>query len=103
VKYIFRRVPYSPKVGPASVTLQDGDEIHFGRGKDAKKLGGGPLPLLFNVQLAIACVLHMSGAAEVIRQLTEDADDSDFPHAYISSDYFYDILNSKLLLHSIHV
>jgi hypothetical protein len=99
VKYIYRRVPYSPEAGPASINLQDGDEIHFGGGKEAKKTRKG---MLCNVQ-RVARMLHMSGAAEVIMQLREDTDDSDFPHAYIASHYFCDILNSKLLLQNIHV
>ena len=72
VKYIYRRVPYSPEAGPASINPRDGDEIHFGDGEEAKKLGGGPLPLLCNVQLAVARVMHMSGAAEVIIQPREE-------------------------------
>lgn len=103
MKYIYRRVPYSSDTGPAGINLRDGDEIHFGGGAKGDRHGGGPLPLLCNVQLAVARVLHMSGAAEVIMKLKEDSDDSDTPHAYLASDYFYDILNSKLLLQSIPV
>jgi hypothetical protein len=103
VKYIYRRVPYSPDAGPAGINLRDGDEIRFGGGVKGERLGRGPLPLLCNVQLAVARVLHMSGAAEVVMQLKRDADDSDTPHVYVASDYFRDILDAKLLLQSIHV
>jgi hypothetical protein len=40
----------------------------------------------------------MSGAAELIAELAEDADDSDFLHAYLVSDQFFDILTAKLLI-----
>lgn len=49
----------------------------FGLGSGGLRLGGGPLPLLCNLHLAVARILKMSGAAEVIAQLMEDADDSD--------------------------
>jgi len=68
-----------------------------------ERLGRGPLPLLCNVRLAMACVLHMSGAVEAVMQLKVDSKDSDTPHAYVASDYFLDILDTKLHLQSIHV
>lgn len=77
MKYIYRRVPYSLNVSPALINLRDGDEIHFGRGTKGNKLGRGPIPLLCNVQLAVARVLRMSGAAEEVMQLRQDSDDSD--------------------------
>ena len=40
----------------------------------------------------------MSGAADVILQLTDDADDSDFPHVYVVSTTFAHILKVNLLL-----
>jgi hypothetical protein len=40
----------------------------------------------------------MSGAAEVIMQLMEDADDSDFPQNYLASIEFCGTLDAKLLL-----
>jgi hypothetical protein len=103
VKYIYRRVPYSSKPGPAGNTLRDGDEIRFGGGVKGERLGSGPLPLLCNVQLAVARILQMSGAAEVVVQLNRDADDSDYPHVYVASNYFRDILHAKLLLQSVQV
>ena len=42
--------------------------------------------------------MRMSGAVKVISQLIEDADDSDFPHVYLASDDFCDILKAKLVL-----
>jgi len=54
--------------------------------------------LLCNLQLAVARVLKTSGAADIIGQLMEDADDSDFPHSFLASEYFCDILDAKLLL-----
>jgi hypothetical protein len=69
VKYIHRRVPYSSNVGPVGINLRDGDEICFGGGTKGERLGRGPLPLLCNVQLAMARALHMSGAAEAVMQL----------------------------------
>jgi hypothetical protein len=54
--------------------------------------------LLCNLKLAVARVLKMSGAADIIAQLMEDADDSDFPHSFIASEDFCDILDAKLLL-----
>jgi hypothetical protein len=80
---------------PGYIQLKDGDTIQFGNGKaeDIKKLGGGPLPALCNLQYAVARVLCMSGAAD-------DADCSDFPHVYIASTDFANILTAKLLLNS---
>jgi hypothetical protein len=40
----------------------------------------------------------MSGAADIVAQLMEDADDSDFPHSFIASEDFCDILDAQLLL-----
>jgi len=81
-------------------TLRDGDEIKFGKGSDVVKLGPGPLPALCNLQLAVARVLNASGAVDVLDRMREDADDSDFPHIFIASNYFCDVLTAKLLLNS---
>jgi hypothetical protein len=54
--------------------------------------------LLCNLKLAVARVLKMSGAADIIAQLIEDADVSDFPHNFLASENFCDILDAKLLL-----
>ena len=40
----------------------------------------------------------MSGAGELIAQLVDDADDSHFPHVYLASNEFCDILTAKLFL-----
>ena len=98
VKYIFRNVPYCTGFGLGLIHLRDGDEIQFGVGPDGERLGRGPLPLLCNLQLTVAHVLKMSGAAELIAQWMEEADDSDFPHAYVASTDFCSILSAKLLV-----
>lgn len=51
----------------------------------------------------MACVLHMSGAAEAVMELKVGSDGSDTAHAYVASDYFLDILAANLLLQSICV
>ena len=38
----------------------------------------------------------MSGAAEVIAQIVEDGDDTNFPHIYIASPEFCNILTAQL-------
>jgi hypothetical protein len=86
VKYVYRTVPFHPDIGPGFIRLRDGDRIEFGLGTEGSRLGVGPLPLLCNLQLAIARVLKMSGAADIIVQLMEDADDSDFPHSFLASE-----------------
>ena len=90
-------------MGPSSIWLRDGDGIKFGMGTEGLRLGAGPLPLLCNLQLAVARVLKMSGAANIIWRLMEDADDSDFPSNFIVSENFCDILDAKLLLNGAHV
>jgi hypothetical protein len=98
VKHIFRNIHYDPDLGPGLICLRDGDEIKFGVGPDGERLGRGPLPLLCNLQLAVARVLKMSGAAELIAQWMSEADDSDFPHVYLASPDFCNILSAKLLI-----
>ena len=95
--YIYRRIPSSAEAGPGYIGFHDGDRITFGGGPEAERLGSGPDPLLCNLQLAVARVLKMSGAAELITQIIEDGDDSDFTHVYISSPAFCDVLTAKLL------
>jgi len=96
VKYIYRNIP-STADSPEIIRFRDGDEIKFGKGTDGKQLGG-PLPFLCNLHLAVARVLNMSGAAELIAQWKDDADDSDFPHVYLASEDFCEILDAQLLL-----
>jgi len=83
---------------PGFIRLCDGDQIIFGGGPEAVRLGFGPNPLLCNLQLAVARVLRISGAAEVIAQIMEDGDDSDFAHVYIASPAFCNILTAQLQL-----
>jgi hypothetical protein len=83
------------------IRLRDGDRIEFGLGTEGSRLRVGPLPLLCNLQLAVARVLKMSGAADIIARLMEDADDSDFPRNFLASENFCDILDAKLLLKGI--
>jgi hypothetical protein len=40
----------------------------------------------------------MSGAADIIAELMDDADDSDLPHNFLASEYFCDILDAKLII-----
>ncbi|KAG6379309.1 hypothetical protein JVT61DRAFT_11764 [Boletus reticuloceps] len=99
VKYIFRLVPTDPGVrGMGIITLRDDDEIRFGRGPEGKKLGNGPLPILCNLQLAVARVLKMSGAADIILELKDDADDDGYYRPFIASEAFCDMLDAKLFL-----
>jgi len=98
VKYIYRNVPYSVGKGFGFIRLCDGDQIVFGGGPEAARLGFGPNPLLCNLRLAVARVLRMSGAAEVIAQMIDDGDDSDFAHVYIASPAFCNILTAQLQL-----
>ena len=57
----------------------------------------GPWPTPCNLQLAIARVLKMSGAADVILQCKEDADEGDLAHTFIASEQFCSILDARLL------
>jgi hypothetical protein len=98
VEYIFKNIPSQSGVGPGYITLKEGGEIKFGQGRDGDKLGQGPSPWLCNLQLAVARVLRMSGAAEVITQLMEDADDTDTPHIFLASPDFCNVLSAKLVL-----
>jgi hypothetical protein len=77
--------------------LRDGDPITFGKGPEASRLGTGPLPRLCNLQLAVARVLNMSGVAELIAQIKDEGDDSDFAHVYVASPAFCDVLTAQLL------
>jgi hypothetical protein len=96
-------IPAALTSTPSSILLQDGDRIEFGLGTEGSRLGVGPLPLLCNLRLAVARVLKMSGASDIIAQLMEDADVSDFPHNFLASENFCDILDAKLLLKGICV
>ena len=99
VTYTFRKLLRKDFPSPGLIKLKDGDKIQFGQGEVKEKLGGGPLPVLCNLQYAVACAFCMSGAVDVIAQLKDDADDSDIP-LYLTSIDFIDILTAKLLLNS---
>ena len=64
VKYVYKRVPFVPRIGPGFIRLQDGDRIEFGLGTEGSRLGVGPLPLLCNLQLAVARVLKIHRAVD---------------------------------------
>jgi hypothetical protein len=100
VTYTFRKLLRSNYPGPGHIRLRDGDEVPFGKGKDVGHLGGEPLPALCNLRYSICRILRMSCAADVIAQLEDDADDSDFLHVYLASTDFANILTAKLLLDS---
>ena len=97
VTYTYRTIPKSTEAGPGFIRLCDGDPIIFGKGPEASRLGTGPLPRLCNLQLAVARVLHMSGAAELIAQIKKEGDDSNFTHTYVASPAFGDVLTAQLL------
>ena len=54
--------------------------------------------MLCNISLAISRATQMSGAADIISAWKENADDTDFPHVYLASSHFHDILLAKLAL-----
>jgi len=65
---------------------------------EGKQLGTGPILRLCNLQLAVARVLKMSGAADIILEWKDEADDDGLSRLFISCEEFCDILNAKLLL-----
>ena len=99
VTYIFRKLVRPGISGPGFIRLRDGDEIPFGIGKKEEP-GGGPSPALCNLRYAVARVLRMCGAADVVEQLKDDADDSDLAYIRPASTDFTTILTAKLLLNS---
>jgi len=42
--------------------------------------------------------MKVSGAADIILKLQNEADDGDFPEVFIASEQFLDILDAKLIL-----
>jgi hypothetical protein len=86
------------KQGPGFITLREGDEIRFGRGVEGNELKIGPIPRLCNLQLAVARVLKMSGAADIILEWQDQADDDGLFHLFIASEEFCDMVDAKLLL-----
>ena len=102
VTCIFRKYVDEDIPGPGLIRLHHGDQLSFGNGNagDVEQHGTGPLPVLCNLQYAVARVLRMSGAAEAIAQLKDDADDFDFPHVDLSPTDFANTLTARLILNS---
>jgi len=86
------------KQGPGFIALREGDEIRFGRGVEGNELNIGPIPRLCNLQLAVARVLKMSGAADIILEWQDQADDDGLFRLFIASEEFCDMVDAKLLL-----
>ena len=78
--------------------MGDGEEIQFGQGPGSKKLNNGPIPVLCNLRLAVARVLKMSGAANIILEWKDHADDDGSYRLFIASEEFCDMLDAKLFL-----
>ena len=92
-------IPSVPKkVGPGFIALTEGDEIRFGGGLEGEQLKKGPIPRLCNLRLAVARVLKMSGAADIILKWKDEADDDGISRLQLDSDEFCDILSAKLSL-----
>jgi len=80
------------------MALADGDEIRFGGGLDGEQLNNGPSPRLCNLRLAVARVLNMSGAADIILKWKDEADDDGLSRLQIPSNEFCNILSARLRL-----
>jgi hypothetical protein len=94
-------IPTDPdECSPGLIDLSEGEEILFGKGTEGKKLNYGPIPGLCNLQLAIARVLQMSGAADIILEWKDEADDGGCYRLFITSEEDCDMLDAKLLLSS---
>ena len=94
-------IPSIPKqVAPGIITLTEGDEVRFGGGLEGQQLNKGPIPRLCNLRLAVARVLKMNGAADIILKWKDEADDDGISHLQLASDEFCDILSAKLSLSS---
>ncbi|KAK9234859.1 hypothetical protein V1525DRAFT_349445, partial [Lipomyces kononenkoae] len=64
-------VPEDADEGPFMSHCQDGDQVNFGTGPQGNAIDL-PDGELFNIHLAIARVLHASGAGEVINNVLQD-------------------------------
>jgi len=71
--YRFRRVA---QVSP-TICRKDGDVISFNSGMNGTMIDG-PDPVFCNLHLAIARVLHASGAADIIAEVYSDDNGEDF-------------------------
>lgn len=67
--YFYRNVGGDP---PAFLKRRDGEEIRFGTSSEVVDL---PNPEFCNLRLAVARVLHASGAAEVVEKYLDDHED----------------------------
>lgn len=54
--------------------------------------------MLCNLHLAVARVVRVSGAADIIAQWMDEADDTDLEHVYLAPEDFCNILTAKLQL-----
>ena len=99
-RYLFRKI----RGAPPSITLQDGETMSFGGGHPCTPISL-PSRQLCNLKLAIAKVLHASGAAEVVDKICKDADDENDAVAsgpvylggpYVSDGAFLRRLNERL-------
>lgn len=92
-------IPTDPnECSPGLIDLSEGEEIRFGEGTAGESLHYGPKPELCNLQLAIARVLKMSGAADVILEWKDEMDDEGCHSLFITSEEDCDMLHTKLLL-----
>ena len=92
-------IPTDPEeCSPGLIDLSEGEEILFGKGTEGKKLDYGPNPVLCNLRLAVARVLKMSGAADLILEWKDEADDEGFCRLFVTSEEDCDKLDAKLLL-----
>jgi|SRR6266545_7028342 len=92
-------IPSIPnQLGPGFINLREGDKVCFGWGAEGKKLETGSIPHLCNLQLAVAHILKMSGAADIILEWEDQADDNGLFCLFISSEEFCDMVDAKLLL-----
>lgn len=80
--------------------LLDGEEIIFGRGLDAGKLGSGPSPALCRLRSSVIRALKTSGAANVIMSFEKEANlDTHIVHLQsLDPSKFLSILNAKFVI-----
>ena len=92
-------IPTDPEeCSPGLIDLSEGEEILFGKGTEGKRFDYGPNPRLCNIQLAVARVLKMSGAADIILEWKDEADDEGCCRLFVTSEEDCDKLDAKLLL-----
>jgi hypothetical protein len=74
--YSHRWIPFNTNIGLGLDPLQDANEIKFAKGSK-QEAERWPHLMLCNLQLAMSCVLCMSGAVEMIFKLTDNVVDFD--------------------------